>query len=182
MTKERKGQPRERRGAAAGDNLRPLKAAAIVLAIVLAVPGIDSLVRFASSAQVANAASNGIDAGYLTGAEDPQASLGRIEELAEAKGASIPQVFSEEVGFLPDACDIRANADGSVVGYAVPHDCADALDLLVEQMETAGWATVSLGEVEGATFMKREGSCHWALATCTQVGSSTSVVVRSVVA
>lgn len=163
------------------DNLRPLKAATIVLAILLAVPGADAVARFASGAQVANASSPGIDAGYLTGAGDAQASLDRIEELAEAGSADVPQAFAEEVGFLPDARDIRANGDGSVVGYTVPHGSADTLDLLAEQMETAGWTTVSLGEVEGATFVKESGACRWALATCTQVGSSTSVVVRSVV-
>ena len=177
--KERKGGQRETLSA---ESSRPLKAATIVLAILLVAPGVDSVARFAGSAQVANAASPGIDAGYLTGAGDAQASLDRIEELAEASGADVPEAFAREVGFLPDARDIRANGDGSVIGYTVPHSCADTLDLLAEQMETAGWTAVSLGEVEGATFVKEEGSCRWALVTCTQVGSSTSVVVRSVVA
>ena len=176
-----------RRGIRCGDdstpgNSRLLKALAIVLVVFLAVPGVDAVIRGTPSRQSADAAGLGIDSRFLTEAGDAESSLGRIEELASAGAADVPDAFAEEVGFLPGARDVRVSGDGSVVGYVVSQSCSDALDLIAEQMETGGWTAVSLGRVEGATFIKPEGVHRWALITCTQVDASTSVVVRSVVA
>ena len=161
---------------------RFMKAAAILLAVFLAVPGIDAVSRCLFSRQAPETMGSGIDSLSLMSAGNAEAVLGRIEELAMAGAADVPDVFTDEVGLLPGAHDVRVNCDGSIVGYVVSQNCSDALDLIAEQMETGGWTAVSLSGIEGATFIKSEGACRWALVVCTQVGSSTSVVVRSMIA
>lgn len=164
------------------EHFRPLKAAAIVLAILLVAPGLDAVVRIVVPMQVANAADVGIDAAYLTGGEDASASLERIESAATASEANVPDEFSAEVGLLLGARDVRASEQGVlVVGYVVDGDCSDVARRLEAHMEARGWTGVALGKAAGATFAKSSGSCTWALATCTQVGSDTSVVMRCVV-
>lgn len=163
------------------ERFRLLKAIAIVVAIVVAAPGVDAVARYAATPQRASAAVGGIDAGFLLESGDASTALDRIEGLSSGEAADVPRAFSEEVGFLPDARDVRASIDGAVVGYVVDSGADDALRRLIGHMQLRGWTEVPLGEVEGATFVKREGSCRWALATCTQVGAATNVVVRCVI-
>ena len=163
------------------ERLRPLKAAAIVLALLLAAPGVEAISRFAVPPQEASASDAGLDAASLTGAGDAFAALERIEGVASAGDADVPAAFSEEIGFLPGASDIRVGGDGSVVGYTVSLSSSIAYEQVVAHMEARGWTTAALGDMQGATFVKQSGACTWALATCTQVGSSTSIVWRVVI-
>ena len=158
--------------------MRALKAVAIVMALLLMVPGVEAIVRVAGGTAAYGSTAGGIDAQSLVQAPDPFAALDRVDEFVAAGNADVPEEFSREIGFLPGASDIRVDATGSVVGYAVAGDAGEALDGLVAHMEARGWTAVSLGGVDGATFVKEGGSCTWALATCTQVDDATSVVVR----
>ena len=161
--------------------LRRVKAAVIVAAIVAAVPMVEMAVQPRAFSQGAATFADGLDAAYLVEPADADVALARIEDAASAGGADVPEAFSREIGFLPQARDIRSGGDGAVVGYIVPLESEVAAGQLAEHMAARGWTAVSLGSLEGATFVKREGTYRWALATCTQVGSATSVVMRSVI-
>ena len=161
--------------------LRRVAAAALVMAVMIAVPGVDMVAQLLASPKEAVTFDGGLDAAYLTGSRDTDVVLNRLEGVAAADGADVPEAFSREIGFLPEARDIRVNGDGAVVGYVVPLEAEAASSQLLEHMAARGWTAVSLGELEGATFVKREGSYRWTLATCTQVDAVTSVVMRSVV-
>ena len=157
---------------------RALKAVAVVLAIVVAVPGADVLARFFTPSETASA-DEGLAAGVLIEPGDAQTSLERIEAVAAADDADVPEAFADEIGFLPDARDIRVSSGGEVVGYVVPGSAESVFAQIAERMKANGWTEVPLGEeVEGATFVKSSGACTWALITCTQVGEDTSVVAR----
>ena len=166
------------------ENYRLLKAVAVTLALVVAAPGADAVVRFVVGPQTAVAA-NGenalIDSSSLLDAGDAFASLDRIERIAATDDVVVPREFTCEIGLLPDAHDVRVSVGGGVVGYVVDDECENVLTRLGEHMESRGWTEVSLGGVSGATFVKKDGSCRWALATCMQAGGATSVVVRCVV-
>ncbi len=178
--------------------LRRVRAVAIVVALVLAAPAIDAVLRVALPAEDGARASPvaGLDANALAGAGGPEAFLGRLEALAavgsvEPDGAGssavgqsaantpeVPSAFISEIGFLDGARDVRVSDGGAVVGYVMEGDAQEVLEQLNRHMEAAGWAGVALGDRWGATYVKNEGACTWALASCTQVGAATSVVVR----
>ena len=160
---------------------RAFKAVVIILAILTAVSVID-VVTDAFDPPGKASAVGGLDADALIGDGDAEASLERIEEAAAAGDMDVPEAFADEVGFLPDARDMRVSGGGDVVGYVVPGDSGEVLAQISERMGAAGWTEVPLGEVEGATFVKSSGACTWALVTCTQVGNDTSVVARCVIA
>ena len=160
------------------DRYRALKAATIVLALLLMVPGIDALFHVASGRFATELDAGRIDSRELVMSDDPYAALERIEELAESTDAQVPDAFAREIGFPPGAADIRVDETGTVVGYSVAEDADCALDGLKEHMESLGWTAVPLGGEKGATFVKSSGACTWALATCTQIGDGTSVVMR----
>lgn len=120
----------------------------------------------------------GIEAQALSHAGDAEGVVARLENMAGAGGETVAPVwFRREVAYLPNARDVRADGS-SVVGYLVEGACDDVLDDLIAHMEVRGWTAVPLGEACGATFVKRSGTCTWALATCTQVGAATSIVFR----
>ena len=102
---------------------------------------------------------------------------GLEERLADSIGAA-PEVFEREIGFLPNARDVRVSDGGQVVGYVVEGEeravAADVETLLLAK----GWAALPLEGVSGATFAKNSGCLRWALATCTQVSNAVSVVTR----
>ena len=158
--------------------MRALKAVAVVMALLLMVPGIDALVRATGGSAAYGAATGGIDSRSLVQVDDPFATLDRIEGVADAEGADVPEAFASEVGLLSGARNVRADATGEVVGYEVSGNAADAADRLAKHMKERGWSAVSLGGLDGATFVKAGGELAWALATCTQVADSTTVVVR----
>lgn len=166
-------------------NYRLLKAVAVTMALVIAAPGADAVVRFVAAPKTAAAATEAfasIDSTLLLDAYDAFASLERIEGIADAGGAAVPDAFAQEIGLLSGARDVRVSADGSVVGYMVDDACESVLERLNERMESLGWSSVSLGGASGATYVKASGACTWALVTCLQVEGATSVVARWVVA
>ena len=164
---------------------RLLKAIAIVVALVVAAPFIDSVAKVASpqlDTAAQSAFSEGLDARAIIGAKGADEALEQIERAGEPAGRAVPRVFSDEIGMLPGARDVRVNEDGSVIGYLVEEDARTVFDAVSAAMEARGWSSVALGEEGAATFVKSGGHCTWALVTCTQTGAATSVVVRSVVA
>ena len=156
---------------------RLLKAVAIVLAIVLSAPGVSTLAHIGADHAEAVGVMQGIDAQALTAGSTEEA-LDRIEKLAFEDRQDAPSYFEEEVGLLANCRDVRVGAGGSVVSYVVEGDCETVLGMLVEHMEQRGWVAVPLGSANGYTFSKQNGSCTWALATCTQSGDAVSVVFR----
>lgn len=156
---------------------RPLKAVAIVIALLLMIPGIDILLGVMGARTRDVASGEGIDARSLVQAADPFETLERIEEQAATGDVELPDAFSREIGLLPEARDVRVDAAGTVVGYVVSGQAEDVLADLIVHMEARAWSAVPLGGVDGVTFVKASGSCTWALATCTQTGESTSVVI-----
>lgn len=162
---------------------RPLKAVAVMLAIVVAAPGADVVLRFVAGpheAHSAHALEAGISASQLIDAGDAFGTLDRMEAVVEPRASGVEDSFYREVGLLAGARDARASPEGDVVGYVVDGQCADVLDRLTSHMEERGWTAVSLEGSQGATFVKASGACTWVLATCTQAGEATSVVMRSV--
>jgi len=167
------------------DRYRLLKAAAIVLALVVAAPGVDAVARFAAGspqAEASTGAAPGLNSNTLLDVNDAFGSLERIESVAAPSQADgdVPGAFAREIGFPSGARDLRVSASGEVVGYVVPGNCEDVLAQEVERMGSLGWTSVSLNGVQGSTFVKASGDCRWALVSCVQTGVDTSVVVRSV--
>ena len=154
-----------------------MKAVAIVLVILLVVPGVEAVFDKVTPSNSVSVSPATLDARALIGG-DPSATLARIEDVATAEDAQLPAAFVREIGLLPDARDLRVIEAGPIVGYTVDEDATVVLDQLVEHMESMGWTAVSLGDIDGATFIKSAGNCTWALVTCTQVGFATAVVVR----
>lgn len=155
--------------------MRQLKALAIVIALVFVAPALDYALGGVGEVHGVEAEQVGIDLSALSQTGDANSVLDGIEVMANPRGLP-PTWFEEEIGVLPGAYDVRAS--GPVVGYSVQQECDEAVRLLKTHMINHGWTCVSLGSVEGATFVKDSGACTWALATCTQVGSTTSVVIR----
>lgn len=161
---------------------RLVAAFAVVAAIVFAPAAIDVALHAvdpqSADARVTNA--GGLDAQAIIGGGDAMAVLANLEEAVVADGLeAVPIAFLDEAGLLPGARDVRVSVDGTVVGYLLDLDADEALALLLSQMEAHGWAGVSLGGVDGYTFLKDSGCYTWVLATCTQVGDATSVVMRT---
>ena len=168
------------------DPVRPyrlIKATAIVMAVLLMAPGaqmIGHLFGVSRAHQALAQGADGLDASAIVQAPGAFEALERLEAQAEACTVGLPETFSREIGTLPDARDLRANAEGTVVGYLVDGSEDDALERVIADLEGKGWTSVPLGGVCGATFVKDSGACTWAVATCAEVGDSTSVVIRTV--
>lgn len=157
---------------------RLMRAIALVALVVFAAPIASGLHNAAEAASESETAQAQIDARSIIGNGNPDEMLTEIEKAASVDQGQVDELFRAEIGLLPGARDIRTTADGSVVGYLVDNDAARVLDELNTFMEGNGWSAVPLGSVEGMTFIKEEGGCTWALATCTSVGNATSVVFR----
>ena len=114
----------------------------------------------------------------MEGAADPFAVLSKIEQKASNHQGRMPAEVVEEMGVLPGASELKADAGNDVVGYVVAGDAESISREVDRMMVERGWAGVDLGLLDGATYMKDEGEFRWALVSCTQVGSKTSVVVR----
>lgn len=159
---------------------RVAKALAIVAVIVLVGPVSNAALRAAGAtdAQERSSAQTGIRLAALVEGSDANAALSRMEQLADAGNAAdaLPDGFEREIGVLPGARDVRVS--GSVVGYVVDGNVGETLAALDAHMEGRGWTCVPMGDVDGATFLKEDGVITWTFATCTQVGSATSVVLR----
>ena len=160
--------------------LRPLKAVAIVLAILVMVPGVDAVVHTIGASDNQGAAFVGLDASAFAASDDAYVFADKLEEAANANIGNPPSEFSREIGLLAGARDVRVYESGRVVGYVLDDESQHVVELLKKHMEQRGWTSVDLGGYTGATFVKDEGECKWALATCNQVGSATSVVMTCV--
>ena len=158
---------------------RRLIAAAAVVTVLIAIVPISGFLVGDKSAADANApAFVGIHAQALAQADDIEGMLNQLEDMARVEGeAPTPAWFQREIGVLPNARDVRTDGT-SVVGFLVDGTSDEVLAALTSHMEGRGWIAVPLGEVEGATFVKQTGVCTWVLATCSQTGSVTSVVLR----
>ena len=154
-------------------------ACAIVLAAISAVPLSGMLASQPAAAQ-APATSGGLRASDIVNEPDPLQALDKLELAAESAPCRLPLYFEQEIGLPIGARDVRVNGDGSVVGYVMDESPPTAFNRIRSQMEDAGWTEVPLGSILGATFVKAGGSCTWALASCVEVGCSTSVVFRCV--
>lgn len=164
-------------------NARLVAAVAIVAVIVLAAPVADLLGLAGIGRTSANGDSGNVHttlrADEALSASDVDGVLENLERIVLQNEAEAPEWFRAEVGLLPGARDVRVVGSGRVVGYVVDCDVEKALACLEEDMQALGWKAVPLGQIGGFTFVRQAGSCTWALVTCTQVGSATSVVVRT---
>lgn len=153
-------------------------ASCLVAALVLLVPVYD--LALGGAERPADGASAALDLSSVLQAPDAESALARLEDAAEvglSVHAKLPEALQREVGVPDGARDVRV-ADGGVFGYVVDVPPAQAMDQLTSHLALRGWSGVPLGGLDGATFVKEGGTCTWALATCTQVGDVTSVVVR----
>lgn len=150
----------------------------IAAALVLSVPVADALIGWCRETGQAASGQPIVGLGKPGAAGDPLAVLDGIEVDIDATGAPVPDYFAEEVG-LPEAYrDVRVDGTGRIVGCVVDGRADEVIAGIVGHMEDRGWTAVPLGQAEGATFVKAGGACTWVLATCTQIGDSTSVVYR----
>lgn len=160
---------------------RRVASVAITAALVAAVPASGAIERQLEppdSDGILGGSARGIDIRDALGADDPLAALEHLEEQAESAAGELPEPFAQEVGALPGAYDVRSTPAGDVVGYVVDMPAGEASAALAAMEEERGWTPVPLGGLEGFTFVKEEGECVWVLATCDQVGGSTSVTMR----
>lgn len=155
--------------------MRQLAAIAIVAALVLCVPLVDAAAKAVDGQARMPDAAIGIDAQSMVSGLGADEFLERLESFAPARG-DVPTWFQDEIGLLSGARDVRSAA--SVIGYLVDGEAVETCALLEAHMVQRGWSCVPLGGVDGFTCMKPSGACTWVLATCTQVGSATSVVMR----
>ena len=160
---------------------RLLKAVAIAVVLVAAVPITGIAFGGMQSPPAQAMADEGIRAASIVDGGDVDETLNRIEKLAKDGQAQLPVYFEEEIGLFDGARDVRADDTGRVVGFLVDSSSHEAFSCVRENMMKTGWSEISLGDAEGATFVKEDGACTWALVTCTQVGSATAVVYRCVV-
>ena len=171
-------------------SVRLVRAIVIVGCAVLLVPYASAVIEgagfgpsAASSAAAADGLSDGsgfgigLDAAELLQEGDPFAMLDRIE-AAVGESSPPPEPFAEEAGFPPGAQEMRANADGLVVGCTLDAEEGAALELAAGVLVAKGWRPIPLQGASGATFVKQSGRLRWMLVTCTQVGDATSVVYR----
>ena len=159
---------------------RRIAATLIVAAIVLAAPA-SSLVLGRQAAEHSGEAASALHASSIVCETDPLATLSALEEAVAIDDAA-PAYFLEEIGLVDGAYDVRASADGRVVGYSVDLDAQKAEQALTTLMSQSGWSEVPLGQDGAATFVKDDGRCTWALVTCTQAEGATCIVYRCVVA
>lgn len=150
----------------------------VVVALIAAVPVSGVFVGRAPAVEAEAPRYDGIRVQALSQAGDVDEVANLLEGMARAEGEdAVPAWFRQEIGFLPGARDIRTDGTATV-GYLINGDGENGLAAMTAHMASRGWTAVPLGDVSGATFMKRSGACTWALATCTPVGPSTSIVFR----
>ena len=155
-------------------------ACAIVLAAISAIPLSGMLTGQPTAAAQVPTASGGFRASDIVNESDPFQALDKLELATECAPCRLPSYFEQEIGLPAGVRDVRVNDDGSVVGYVMDESPPTAFKRLCSHMEDAGWTEVPLGSILGATFVKAGGSCTWALASCVEVGCSTSIAIRCV--
>ena len=164
---------------------RAAKAIAIVVALLCAIPAANALAGGGVDAAPPQA---GLNATEIVGDGSALGILDRLEKKAANAdsdadagfGATVSQDFEREIGLPPSCRSVRVDETGTVTSCVVDGNSDDALASETRRMQEHGWSAVPLGAVEGATFVKADGSLAWCMVTCTQVGPSTSIVYRSV--
>ena len=157
--------------------IRAVKATAIVVALLCAIPAANALAGGGGDSAPPQA---GLNAGEIVGDGSALGILDRLEKRAADADVQPPQDFEREIG-LPLTCrSIRVDEANKVVSCVADGDSDDVLASETRRMQERGWRAITLGAVEGATFVKADGSLAWCLVTCTQVGPSTSIVYRSI--
>ena len=158
---------------------RLVMATVLVTVIVFAAPLVDAAFFSEIEANDLAAEHAGLQAESVLQAGSIDEALEAIEQAVVQDQEELPDWFQAEVGLLPDARDVRVGNAGQVVGYVVDCDLDQALSSFEEHMESLGWKGVPLGQADGFTFIKSSGTCTWALVTCTQIASATSIVIRT---
>lgn len=159
---------RRRRSGAQGTARLRLRRAAGALALCAAALAAGSCAADAARPSVA---------GEALGIAGAQAAS--VLPLADgAQEASLPDGFEDEAVPLAGCEDVRADEGGGLVGFSRKGDAADALAWLRACAEEKGWTAVESGLDGCATFVKGKGRYRWMLATCTQAGDWSSVVVQ----
>ena len=160
---------------------RRMTAFAVVGALIAAVPltgvAADALRGVSGCSDLRIDGACGIDARGVLGAGDPLSGMAVLDEALSAPGSEMPDSLLQEAVVLPGAHETRYTGDG-VAGYVVDRPVSTVVESLHDEMEEKGWTAVPLGGVAGYTFVKQEGEWTWILATCDEVGSSTSVTLR----
>ena len=159
-----------------------VKAFALVVGLICLVPASGLAMGGGLREPSSPSSAGGIKAAEIIGGLNAFAALDRLEEAGGSATGELPGYFEREIGVLESARDVRVSGDGRIVSYIMDCPVAQALSFVGKQMASKGWTEVSLGSVSGATFVKKGGDCQWALVSCTQVGSATSVVYRCAVA
>ena len=162
---------------------RLVRAIAIVVVMVFAPAVVDMLLSLSSSAETPSAEviapADGGPVSYQEG-RTPDEVLDRAEELLGETLSPIPVWYSEQVGLPSGAREVRVSADGTVVGFILDGSSDSAVDDMGDRMRAHGWTSADLGGIDGKTYIKTGGEPEWIVMTATQVGSSTSVVMRRV--
>ncbi len=117
---------------------------------------------------------------FVQDASTPDAALDEIEARLDGVASTAPVQFVEEVSLPSNARDVRVSDDGMVVGFSVDGEPDEAIATIDEIMEAKGWTAVDLGGIDGKTYVKNEGLYAQVVMTATQVGGSTSIVMRCV--
>ena len=164
-------------GLSAIQNRRLVLAIAIVVVIVFC-PALIGLVlpewTTEESVQVHSAFS------FAQDASTPDAALDEIETQLDRTASAIPEQFAEEAGLPSGARNVRVSDDGMVLGFSVDGEPDEAIASIDEIMKAKGWVAVDLGGIDGKTYLKNEGPYTQIVMTATQVGGSTSIVMRCV--
>ncbi|MEA5019881.1 MAG: hypothetical protein VB027_05890 [Gordonibacter sp.] len=92
----------------------------------------------------------------------------------------LPEGFTDEVLAIEQYRDVRVGAGGSVVGFSLQTESAEAFDVLGRSLLERGWTVVPSGSGSSGSFVKEEGRFNWLHIACVQVGDTTSVVVQCV--
>lgn len=154
---------------------RLVLAVVIVVAIVFGPATIGLVLPEQTAGENAHAFSEfsfGLDAGT------PEEVLDEIEARLDGATSTAPVQFTDEVGLPSGAQDVRVSDDGTVVGFSVDGESDEAIASIDEIMETKGWTAIDLGGIDGKTYLKNEGPYSQVVMTATQVGGSTSIVMR----
>lgn len=107
------------------------------------------------------------------------------ERLSASAGLTTPgspelEVFESELFSLAGFSEVRATADGSIVGFVAKDDAANVYERVSARLMQAGWVEVESGLPTVGSFVKAGGLRTWALVSCSGVGAATSVVVQCV--
>lgn len=154
---------------------RLLLASGVVAAVVFGPIAADWAMGLSNTSEPQ---SPNLDAPVVTGLAGAETRLSQAEDKLDSSLGYLPEAVASEMALPPGVRDVRTSGDGSVVGFVAEGDAVDVMDRMTAGMVAKGWSRIALGGVEGATFVKSEGKCTWAMVTATQVGGSVSVVVR----